>query len=103
MEPALRTLFPKDMAEQKKKLMATLDFAVGALTKPDTLLPAVRALGARHVSYGVQASHYALVGAALLATLEAGLGPAFTAQTKSAWAKTYDVVSSTMLDGAAHS
>lgn len=101
LDPSLRALFPSDLSEQKKKLMATLDFAVGSLTKPEALLPAVRALGQRHVGYGVKPAHYALVGAALLGTLEAGLGVGFTEQVREAWTKTYGVVSSAMLDAAA--
>ena len=49
--------------------------AVTNLHKLDTILPAVQALGQRHKGYGVTAEHYAPVGAALLWTLEKGLGP----------------------------
>ena len=35
-------------------------------------------LARRHVAYGVQPEHYALVGSALLWTLEQGLGDEFT-------------------------
>lgn len=101
LDPSLRALFPSDLSEQKKKLMATLDFAVATLTKPDALLPAVRALGQRHVSYGVQPAHYSVVGAALLDTLETGLGAGFTDEVRGAWTKTYGVVSSTMQHAAA--
>lgn len=101
IDPALRPLFPVDLSEQKRKLMATLDFAVGALTKPEALLPAVRALGQRHVGYGVRAPHYTTVGAALLFTLEQGLGGSFTPEVRAAWTKTYGALSSAMLDAAA--
>lgn len=100
IDPTLRALFPEDLSEQKKKLMATLDFAVGALKKPDALMPAVRALGTRHIAYGVNAAHYATVGAALLFTLEQGLGGAFTSEIRTAWTRLYSALSSTMLDAA---
>ena len=73
--PEVRPLFPQDLGEQKKKLMAMLGTAVGNLHKLDTILPAVKDLGSRHKGYGVTAAHYAPVGAALLWTLEKGLGP----------------------------
>ena len=103
IDPTLRSLFPTDLRDQKQKLMATLDFAVLALRKPEALLPAVRALGARHVGYGVTAAHYATVGAALLFTLEQGLGGSFTSEVRNAWTRTYGLLSSTMLDAAAQS
>ena len=53
--PQIRALFPQDMAEQKKKLMAMLATAVTNLHKLDTILPAVQALGQRHTGYGVTA------------------------------------------------
>jgi hypothetical protein len=39
--PDVRRMFPNDLAEQKKKLMAMLGTAVAGLSKPDALLPAV--------------------------------------------------------------
>lgn len=71
--PDTRSLFRGDMAEQGRKLMATLFVVVGELANLDAILPAASALAKRHVSYGVKASHYAPVGAALLWTLERGL------------------------------
>ena len=45
-------------------------------------------------------AHYAPVGAALLLTLEQGLGTAFTAETRDAWVAMYAVVSRTMVEAA---
>jgi len=98
--PQLRSMFPEDLSEQKKKLMAMLGTAVAGLNQLDTLMPAVRALGRRHGGYGVTARHYAPVGSALLWTLEKGLGEAFTPEVKDAWATTYIVLSTTMIDAA---
>jgi hemoglobin-like flavoprotein len=44
----------------------------------------------------VTSKHYAAVGAALLWTLEQGLGSAFTPQVKDAWTATYTAVADTM-------
>jgi hemoglobin-like flavoprotein len=97
--PDVRHMFPDDLAEQKKKLMTMLGTAVAGLTKPDALLPVVRMLGQRHAGYGVTAEHFAPVGAALIWTLEKGLGEAFTADVKAAWVEVYGVLSRTMIDG----
>jgi hemoglobin-like flavoprotein len=98
--PAVRPLFKSDLAEQKKKLVQMLAYCVGKLDAPDELLPAVRALGRRHVGYGVTDEHYDLVGATLLWTLEKGLGAAFTPEVKEAWTTIYQVLAATMIDGA---
>jgi hemoglobin-like flavoprotein len=74
---------------------------VGGLTRLDTIVPAVQDLGRRHVKYGVKDKHYDTVGAALLWTLEQGLGDAFTPDVKSAWASAYGVLAGTMKDAAA--
>ena len=94
--PEVRPLFPGDLGEQKKKLIAMLATAVTNLHKLDTILPAVKDLGRRHKGYGVMAAHYAPVAAALLWTLEKGLGPDFTPQVKAAWAETYHALAGIM-------
>jgi hemoglobin-like flavoprotein len=94
--PETRTLFPRDLAEQKGKLMSMLGTAVTNLHKLDAILPAVKDLGQRHKGYGVTAAHYAPVGAALLWTLEKGLGPDFTPEVKAAWTETYTALAGVM-------
>ena len=94
--PETRSLFPADLKDQKVKLMAMLGTAVTNLHQLDTILPAVKALGERHKGYGVTAAHYAPVGAALLWTLEKGLGPDFTPEVKSAWTETYTALAGVM-------
>ena len=103
LDPSLEPLFKGDMKAQGQKRMAMIGTAVGGLTQPETILPALRDLGRRHVGYGVQAQHYDTVGAALLWTLEKGLGPAFTPETRQAWAETYDLVAGVMKEAAAPS
>lgn len=101
LDPSLRPMFRGDMQEQGRKLMQMLSVAVAGLTRLDTLVPAVEALGRRHVGYGVQDAHYATVGAALLWTLGQGLGDAFTPDVEAAWATAYGVLSSVMQNAAA--
>jgi hemoglobin-like flavoprotein len=66
------------MQEQGRKLMAVLAIAVAGLSRFDKVVPLLQQLGVRHRSYGVTDAHYATVGAALLWTLDQGLGERFT-------------------------
>jgi nitric oxide dioxygenase len=95
--PAVKQMFKGDMAEQGRKLIATLAVVVNGLTNLETILPAASALARRHVSYGVKPSHYATVGDALLWTLEKGLGDAWTAETAAAWTAAYTTLSGFMI------
>jgi hemoglobin-like flavoprotein len=98
--PHIRTMFPEDLTEQKKKLMAMLGTVVAGLGRIDTLMPAVRALGQSHAQYGVTSAHFAPVGVALLWTLKKGLGDAFTPEVRESWATTYSVLSQAMIASA---
>jgi hemoglobin-like flavoprotein len=100
IDPTLKTLFKGDMAEQGQKLMTMLATAVKGLDRPDELLPAVKNLGVRHVGYGVKDEHYDTVAAALLWTLERGLGADFTPDVKDAWIAVYTLLAGTMKDAA---
>ena len=66
LDSSLMPLFKSDMREQGKKLMQMIGFCVAGLDRLDELVPAVEALGRRHVNYGVVESHYDTVGSALL-------------------------------------
>jgi hemoglobin-like flavoprotein len=99
--PQVRALFSDDLGEQKRKPMAMIATAVGGLHNLDALVPAVKALGARHVGYGAKPQHYAVVGEALLWTLERGLGEAFTPEVRESWTKVYGTLSAVMQAGAA--
>lgn len=87
--PGLRRMFPDDMTGQKRKLMSTLAFAVNSLRDLDTLLPALKDLGIRHIGYGVEDEQCDTVGAALLYALEKGLGDAWSQELHDAWAEVY--------------
>ena len=102
LEPELRSLFGRtDMEEQRRKLMQMLAVAVAALDRLETLRPALEALGRRHIDYGVGDRHYNLVGAALLWTLEQGLGDEYTGSVRDAWTAVYTTLSTIMQDAAA--
>jgi hemoglobin-like flavoprotein len=101
IDPSLRSLFPKEMSEQRKKLMQMLAVAVKGLDSLDQTVPATQALGRRHVKYGVEDAHYDTVGSALLWTFEKGLGDAFTQEVKEAWTTIYTLLAGAMKEAAA--
>lgn len=98
--PEVRPLFKGDIDEQGRKLMATLATVVNNLHRLDSLMPTVTGLAVRHVDYGVRPEHYASVGAALLWTLEQGLGTDFTAEVAEAWRAAYGALSGAMIRAA---
>lgn len=99
--PEVRSLFPDDLTEQKKKLIAMLATAVTNLHQVEKIIPTVQELGKRHVAYGVTAKQYEPVGAALLWTLEKGLGADFTPLLKAAWTDTYMTLAGVMQNAVA--
>lgn len=98
--PSVRVLFPDDLKEQRKKLMATLAVVVNGLTNLEAVLPAASALAKRHVNYGAKPEHYPVVGGALLWTLEKGLGEAWTPELAEAWTAAYGTLSGYMISEA---
>ncbi len=98
LSPEVKPLFTHDMTEQGKKLMTMLDTAVGSLNDLESIIPAVQDMGKRHAGYGVKDEDYAKVAAALLWTLEQGLGDGFTEDVKAAWTETYMTLAGVMID-----
>jgi len=98
--PQVRPLFTSDMAEQRRKLMAMIGMVVKALPRLTEIVPNIQRLGRRHVEYGVTPQHYAVVGDALLWTLEQGLGEGFTPAHEEAWTAAYMILADTMIAAA---
>lgn len=83
-------------------VLNTVGTAVAGLSDVEKLVPVLEALGGRHATYGVQREHFAIVGQALLWTLEQGLGDRWTAEVEAAWAQTYATVQSIMEPALVH-
>ena len=98
--PQVKSIFPADMTEQRKKLMTMLAAVVNGLGNLESILPAASALARRHVGYGARAEHYPVVGAALLWTLEKGLGDGWTPAVAEAWTTAYGTLSGFMISEA---
>ena len=95
--PELRKLFPADMSEQQDKLIGKFNLIIARLDHLQDLLPEIEALSRRHVTYGIKPEHYAAVGAALLWTLERGLGDDWTPKVAQAWQVCYEALSTIMI------
>jgi hemoglobin-like flavoprotein len=100
-DPRLRSLFKEDMTEQRQKLMTMLGTAVANSRQLEKIEAAVQGLGRRHVAYGVKPADYDTVGAALIATLEKGLGDDFTPEVRDAWLAFYTTIADKMLAASA--
>ena len=102
--PAAKPLFiHTDMEKQKKQLLSALVFVVENLRTPDTIIKALRGMGARHVKYGALPEHYPLVGNSLLKAFSQHLGSDWTDSTKQAWVDAYGLITNVMLEGADYS
>ncbi|MEJ8822470.1 globin family protein [Variovorax humicola] len=100
LAPDVRALFKGDMAEQGRKLMNMLGSVTRQLGNLDTLVPVAQRLAERHVGYGAEPAHYAVVGAALIDTLDKGLGAEFTPDVRAAWETAYGTLSGVMIAAA---
>lgn len=108
LKPDYRRLFADDIGSQKRKLLRMLAFIVRSLDYKDTewrddvppeqdLMLVVLALGRRHSDlYRIPSESYAVVGEALLWTLDYGLGEAFTQDVRAAWTRLYNLLAQTM-------
>lgn len=111
LAPQYRALFPADLALQKQKLTAMLGFIVRSLSWPASaweeevdeesdLFLVMLALGRRHSElYRVPDAGYDAVGAALLWTLDYGLGKKFDERCRAAWTRLYGAVALAMRMG----
>jgi hemoglobin-like flavoprotein len=99
--PEARALFPSEQEAQQHKLVQALALLVRSLDRGESVEPLLRQLGQRHRHYGAEPAHYAVVGQALIDSLDACGEPALGPATRDAWGRLYAWVAATMLEGAA--
>jgi methyl-accepting chemotaxis protein len=97
--PEVRSMFPADMEDQQKKLLAAIALVVENVRRPGKVEKTLVAMGHRHARIGVQVGQYEAVGKALLGTLGEIAGDAWTSDTAHAWTKAYTWVARKMLEG----
>jgi hemoglobin-like flavoprotein len=101
LDPTLRPLFMGNLKRQGRRLTQVLGLALSEPSRLDQLAPIVRDLGRRQARHGIEDSHYATFGSALLWTLERMLRADFTFEVRAAWTEAYQAVSTLMMEGAA--
>ena len=101
VEPSLRQLFKIDMKQQSKKFVAMLEAIVESVDDWETIVPALRELGQRHVAYGVKEQHYNTLCSALIWAFGQALQPGFDNEVRAAWTAVIRAVNEQMKIGAA--
>jgi len=96
IEPALRSLFKNDMEKQKLKFAAMMNHIVSRLQYTDKLDDELKALGQRHLSYGVTPDQYDKVMIAFLLTMEKRLKRRWDTETRDAWTMAFVYMGSQM-------
>lgn len=95
-ESSLRPLFGGDLAGHGAQLFAGLAEIVASLDRLYPIVPVLEWLAVRNRRRGIGERHYGAVGAALLATLAAGLGDGFTREVREAWTAAQRVIAEMM-------
>lgn len=95
--PEVKPLFStRSRVDQERMLRDMLVAIIDHLEDGAWLTAQLRALGAKHVGYGVRPEMYAWVGASLLETLASVAGDAWTPELAAAWTEAYGAVASLM-------
>ena len=96
--PEVRSLFPEDMTDQKKKIVASLVLVVQNLRKPENLREPLLEMGRRHIGYQVKPEHYPVVRDVLVETMSEMAGEHWSEQLTIDWRGALDFVASVMLE-----
>lgn len=97
--PEVRGLFPDDMSDQKKKLVASLVLVVKNIRKPEALRNPLLSLGQRHAEYGCVEAQYPVVRDTLIEVMSQMAGEAWNQQLQDDWTTAIDFVSEVMIEG----
>jgi hemoglobin-like flavoprotein len=98
--PHLQKLFTGNMETQGAMLMTSLELAVSSLDDMNSILPAVQALGERHMSYGVKKDYYPYAKESFMWALEKHLKDEFSPTLKNAWSEAFDTLIEVMSNAA---
>lgn len=88
LDPTVRQLFGIELTAQQRMLTAALKLIIDNLQRPERMVPFLLDLGRRHAGYGVQPSHLAVMGRALLETLPQ-LDEEWDDATARSWSQAY--------------
>ena len=98
------TLFRDASVNQGMNLAHSIDSIIGLLGNMPAAVDALRMLGARHVLYGVDASHYPTIREALIRTVKStdGCTESWSNECEAEWNELIGIIGKTMVD-ASHS
>jgi hemoglobin-like flavoprotein len=99
LDPSLRDMFSHDLAAQQRRFGVELAFIASSIREHDRFVHAAGELGARHVGYGVRASHVRTAREALLDALRTIFGNGWSASLEQAWSLAYRLVTEAMMAG----
>ncbi len=95
----VRPMFPDNIADQRKKLLASLVLVVKNLRTPQKLVEPLKELGRRHAGYDVQPEHYPVVRSTLVGVMADMAGEQWSQQLTQDWNAAIDFVAKVMLEG----
>jgi nitric oxide dioxygenase len=98
--PAVQSLFPADMAQQRSKLIQSLAWIVMHLDRRAELVPTIRELGRKHVGYGASPEHYPLVRDTLIDAMAKTAGHEWSEDLAEDWRVSIDLIAHHMIAGA---
>jgi hemoglobin-like flavoprotein len=93
-------MFGPSLRKQEEMLTRALVAVMDHLEDGAWLADTLRALGARHVGYGVTDTMYDWVGDALVRASSEVAGDAWTPRVAQAWTAAYGAIAGLMLEGA---
>ncbi len=104
----LFTLYPEskelfrdvNMDRQQQTLIGALVKVMDGLDDLSSLKKYLKALGARHVNYGVQDEHYEMVGRCLLLTFKHFFQERWTSDLEDQWILAIGLIADSMIEGA---
>ena len=97
--PQIEPLFADvDVLRQTQKVFKILKVAIGSISQPHLLEPALHELGKRHTGYGVDTDMFVPMGEALLWMLEQRTGKLWSEEAREVWQMTYDFLAKTAIE-----
>ncbi|MGZ3455115.1 MAG: globin domain-containing protein [Polyangiales bacterium] len=99
--PQVKPMFSRNSPERQQQMLTQALVAVlDHLEDAPWLASTLRALGAKHVAYGVRDEMYAWVGESLLLTLEQVAGKDWSPALARAWSDAIGAIAGLMIEGA---
>ena len=95
--PQVRSMFPDDMGEQRKHLLAAVGLVVKHADNIAHIQPALEEMGIRHTRYGAVAEHYPVVRDTLIETMADMAGDLWNSDLEEAWFTALNAISAIMI------